>query len=419
MSPQEQSSISRFLLTKSGAACQPDALDSELAITTDLFHDRLLTLSISENRFLIIASVLPPIHDAIGEYSAQFASALATLGQSVELLTSCSTLNDPVPGVSITTSFDIERADFARLEESLSASGLAAAILQYNPFSWGRRGWAPQIVRALERSKRKNPRLTLGVMFHEIYMMNPGLRSWIMRQWQRRQFNQLVRLADVSFISSSRWRTAVEQAGGRAVHLPVGSNLPTCPPAHMYTRSQLGIDDKAFVCGALGSTHLSRPWSWIGAAVQLLQQHGFQVVVLYFGTSADDLRKVCGNVPVLARGRLDASEASAHFGAMDLFLSPFQDGLSTRRSSVMAALQHGIATVSTHSAATDPIFMMRPPAVALSDVHEKSRGFAQLCLDLASDPARRRAIAAAGQSLYQSSFDWPLIASRLVGEMDR
>src|SRR5205807_1928318 len=43
-----------------------------------------------------------------------------------------------------------------------------------------------------------------------------------------------------------------------------------------------------------------------------------------------------------ATGRLSAEDVSGWMQTVDLLLAPFSDGMSSRRTSVMAALEHGV-----------------------------------------------------------------------------
>jgi glycosyltransferase involved in cell wall biosynthesis len=98
---------------------------------------------------------------------------------------------------------------------------------------------------------------------------------------------------------------------------------------------------------------------------------------------------------------------------MDLYLAPFVAGVSTRRGSFMAALQHGVPTVATAGAQTDPIlhrndgnaFVLRPE----TDVD----AFAEIAFALQNDPDRRRQIGRAARRLYRNEFDWTVLARRV------
>jgi glycosyltransferase involved in cell wall biosynthesis len=255
----------------------------------------------------------------------------------------------------------------------------------------------------------------LAVMFHETYVPPVNWKFKVMRFWQVRQYRELADLADVRLFSIEKWaeREAIrcpQRPASATVHVPVGSNLPFCQPLEAKSRDDLGIPPDAIVCGIFGSAHPSRLLDWLGAAVSELRSENFNVVVLYIGCDGEQVRKACSGASVFDQGRLTADEAARCFSAMDLYISPFIDGLSTRRGSVMAALQHGVPVVSTIGELTDKLFAESLHAVRLVDARDKSQ-FVAAVKACALDPGN---MGANGAELYRSHFDWPQIALKVV-----
>jgi glycosyltransferase involved in cell wall biosynthesis len=106
---------------------------------------------------------------------------------------------------------------------------------------------------------------------------------------------------------------------------------------------------------------------------------------------------------VHATGALDAPEVSAHITACDLMLQPYPDGVSTRRTSALAALAHGRALVTTSGALTETVWAERR-AAALVPVGD-SNSIAAAAASLLTEPAARADLAIRGQSLYMERFD--------------
>lgn len=113
-------------------------------------------------------------------------------------------------------------------------------------------------------------------------------------------------------------------------------------------------------------------------------------------------------------GRVPAADASRYFAAMDLYLAPFRGGVSTRRGSFMTALQHGVATLSTHGRHTGPTLLRMNEEAFVLTPDDDPVHYRHACLDLYRDSTRRTAIARAGQAYYQATFDWDVLASRFV-----
>ena len=363
----------------------------------------------------LIAPALPPAHDAIGEYTSCLATALACHAR-VRILTATDEPADAVPDAEVVPCFSLKRkAGLEPLADALAGGSAQTAVVQYNPFGWGRRGFQPRLVSCLRRAKRLRPDLRLGVMFHENFTASPGWKARVMRQWQRWQYRAIADLADVRFFSIERWAEDERRRSGRgAIHLPVGSNLPFCPPERARTRAELGIPADALVCGVFGTAHPSRLLDWVGEAARTLARDGHRPVVLYIGTDGDEVRRHCTGVMTVAAGRLPADEAAACFGAMDLFLSPFIDGVSTRRGSVMAALQHGVAVVTTPGSASDETLLAAVGLPTLvPDVPDRA-AFVVAVRRLARHPRRRAESASQGRAYYRQHCAWHVIAELIL-----
>jgi glycosyltransferase involved in cell wall biosynthesis len=371
----------------------------------------------------LLVQTLPPSHDAIGEYTRELAIELAR-SVPVRVFSNAETAFDPLPGVHVIPAFGIERRQrFTLLQKYLLSPDLAALVVQYNPFCWGRRGWAPEFVRLLERVKKNHPELKLAVMFHETYMMNPGLRSWVMRLYQRHQFERLVECADISFFSTKTWSDEHRPffPGKRLVDLPVGSNLPKSSLQYQAARALHACQKDEFVCGVFGGSHVSRLFPWIETAVQAIARELSEdatVKMLYIGDS--DRQWQCGSVPVVRLGRLDAPDAANVMKGFDLLVNPLTDGLSTRRGSVMAAIQHGVPVVSTHGHCTEPIWYRPPVAgIYLGPVTDQA-SWDRVAADAARAVLQGRAeIGDSVEAFYRMNFDWPVIVQRLLQELSQ
>ena len=80
------------------------------------------------------------------------------------------------------------------------------------------------------------------------------------------------------------------------------------------------------------------------------------------------------NTPRFSCRAEPADEVSRRLSAADLNLSAFIDGVSTRRGSLMAALQHGVASVGTRGYLTDQMLLNEDGSMArLPDL----RGFCE------------------------------------------
>jgi glycosyltransferase involved in cell wall biosynthesis len=86
-----------------------------------------------------------------------------------------------------------------------------------------------------------------------------------------------------------------------------------------------------------------------------------------------------------------------------VLLQPFPDGVSSRRTSVMAGLKLGVPVVTTRGRLTEPLWESAK-AVRLAEVGD-SRAFAAHALALLDAPDERARLAGAARRLYGEQFE--------------
>ena len=301
--------------------------------------------------------------------------------------------------------------------DPVTGSKLNTILLQYNPFNFGRWGFAPWLPVKLWRLKRSKSRPKIALMVHEMYYPISDWKSALMGGWQRVQFFAVRVLSDVVFTSVSPWANALQSHRPRrpAHHLPVGSNLPDMRHARGAERARLGIGEDAIVLAAFGTGHPSRMLDYVAEAADSVASQGHQTVLLNLGFNTPDV-SVDRAVRVLAPGHLEDEAISRHLAAADVYLAPFTDGVSTRRTTLMAALQHGLAIVGTDGHNTDEMLRGSASAMRLTPVADREAFWRSVC-ELASDPDARAELGERARVLYQEQFDWSVVCDRLLAEL--
>jgi glycosyltransferase involved in cell wall biosynthesis len=292
--------------------------------------------------------------------------------------------------------------------------GADAILLQYNPFSYGRRGFAPSLLLELARLKLTRSRPLVALMVHETYVDMKNWRWALMGAWQRFQLRALRALTDVQFCATEAWgeRLARGRQAANVHHLPVGSNFPDRRAHRARERRRLGVDADGVVLACFGLRDPGRLESHVWTAAEAVARSGRTVLLLSLGSGpASDRRH--GAVRVYAPGFLDDEAVARALSTADIFLAPYGDGVSTRRTTVMAALQHGIAVVGTDGPLTDTVLRESTQALRLVPIEQRDR-FAHEVAALAASRDGRAALGRAGRALYESRFDWPVLADRLL-----
>lgn len=368
-------------------------------------------------KIAILSGAFPPQFDGIGDHTWRLSQELAARGQEITVFTSLGPARPKPPGVDVVGCFDPNKPQtIQKLPHALHEAGrFDWLVLQYNPFSFGPRGFAPWLVGALGKA-----RTPLALMLHESYVPVWPWRFTLMRLWQYPQFALLVKMARALFVSTERWLPQVRRCTTRrCLALPVGSNLPALPLSKGEARAKLGFPADALLLGTFGFTHVSKRTEWVGATARRIHKRFPRTQVLTVGQTSDSLRLACGAVPVHEHGLLPGPEASLRLRAMDLFLAPLVDGMSPRRGSVIAALQHSLPVCSTFREYTDRFLLdFVSPAFSLTPGDNETL-FTQAALEMAETLVEQPDLGNDLVKFHDKYFAWPVIAHRLIAELGR
>lgn len=285
-------------------------------------------------------------------------------------------------------------------------------LLQYNPYSYGRRGLSLSVARDVQRlTRRSEARLT--VIVHEPWIplqFGPALAIGLV---QRAQTWAICRSAERVLTTTGRYRRRLARLPAMSqpvTRVAVGSNLPDRRDRRTSVRRSLGLTDSDLVVAQVGSRHPSWLVNHVRVALHALGERVHGLTCLNLGATAPPIQ--AAGVRVVSPGSLSDDALAEHLASADLFLAPFIDGVSTRRTSVAAALQHALPVVTTEIPETDDV-LRSSGGLRLAPVADDA-AFARCAVELAADASLRRNQAAAARLLFESEFSWPVIASRVA-----
>lgn len=368
----------------------------------------------------LLFPVLPPKLDGIGDHTARLAQALSRHADVRVLTTQAE--HDPIPGVSVETAFSLPpRRGVYELIDAVHDASPDWLFIQFNQFSYGRWGLNPFLPLTVRRLRKSPHAPRIAIMFHEDFVPVTNWKNAIMTTWQRWQFWMLGRLADQVFFSIDPWVERYRSwfPDTPVHHLPVGSNMPHVVADRQAVRTELGINPDTFVLGVFGSLHNSRLIGHIRHATKAVADASNNFKLLYIGPHGDAFCRAMESWPVLDGGRLPAEAVSRHLRAMDVHLTPFVDGVSTRRGSFMAGLQHGVPTVATHGPLTDALLTRRHKQAFLLAPVEAPDRFAEHVVALWRQPEKRRAMGKAGEDLYREHFTFEAAAGTVADRLQQ
>lgn len=124
--------------------------------------------------------------------------------------------------------------------------------------------------------------------------------------------------------------------------------------------------------------------------------------ILLLGNGSDRVAREFGNPRVQGLGRQENADISRSIQACTMMLQPYTDGVSTRRSSAMAALIHGKALASTSGPATEDIWQRED--IACLRAAQDSEGLVRCVRELLDNQERRHAFGQRALAAYQQHF---------------
>ncbi|MFN8459917.1 MAG: glycosyltransferase family 4 protein [Anaerolineae bacterium] len=213
----------------------------------------------------------------------------------------------------------------------------------------------------------------------------------------------------------------------RLVHIPLGSNVEPQPPAdfnRVAWRKKYQADDDTFLLAYFGFLNESKGGEELVEALGWLRQQGVDARLLLIGgevghadpTNVAYAQRVQALIErhtlaevVYRTGYISLPEVSANLLAADAVVMPYRDGVSFRRTTLIAALRHGCPVVSTMPADPSTIPEIQPGEnMLLARPHDAS-SLAQTIRLLAEDRTLREKLASGARQLGDL-FEWDKIA---------
>ena len=349
----------------------------------------------------------------VADYTRQIARGLANEGDQVHVWCPEASEGD-MAGVTIHGALgNFGRADLTRAGVLLDAfDGPRRLLVQWVPHGYGYRAMnLPFCLWLLGRSRRGD---VVELMVHEAYLhlWEGTWRQTAAAAVHRLMTIVLLQAASRVWVTIPAWETMWRPyVIGRTVPfkwLPVPSVL-----------DEAKLEDVAAVRAQLRSAGgpLVGHFGTYGAPVAALLQQSLRELlrrvdaahVLLIGSGSEEFRRAFVaaapeySTKLTATGELAHRALAAHVAACDLLLQPYPDGVTSRRTTAMAALRLGVPLVTTSGRLTEPTWEMSN-AVRLSPVGDWRR-LASEVEHLLGNPRERLKMAKAAREFYERTFD--------------
>ena len=285
-------------------------------------------------------------------------------------------------------------------------------LVQYVPHAFGSRAMNLPLCWWLYRNRCRNP---IWVYFHEVAY------PWNWRQSAKRNLlsattalmaSLLARAAEKIFISIPAWERMLKPlvpAKRTMTWLPVPCSVPNLHDGAgaAALKGRLAIPG-GFLVGHFGTYGNSISQQLLALIPPLLASK-YGVTILLMGRGSTALREqLIARHPnwgdrIHAIGEASAADISRHLNACDVMIQPYVDGVSSRRTTTMAGLAHGLPIVTNEGALSETLWS-KSGAVMLAPAGDIRR-MVTLTESLLSSKSERERIGAAGKGLYAERFD--------------
>ena len=368
------------------------------------------------NVWHLLTGEYPPQPGGISDYTALVAGGLAAHEADVHVWSSqAEEITPAVNGVTVHRVAGNWSPDVLTvLGDDLN--GFAAPrrlFVQYTPNTWGYRGLNFHFCKWLV--KRKNVGDDIWLMVHEPFypwLWRDKPTRWLLAAGQRRMMRTLLAASSRVYVSIPGWEKylrAYKSGEQLAITwLPIFSTIPV-------------VRDKSKVAALLqslrpaGQTVIGSFGTFGGAIGEMLFEvlpalllKNPQRVGLLLGRGGEHLgARIRASYPQLseqlfAPGELPPEDVSLNLQACDLLVQPYPDGVSSRRTSVMAGLAHGIPIVTTEGFLSEPLWA-ETGCVALAAASDL-QNLIQAAEALLSRPDLCDGLSARARTVYDENF---------------
>jgi len=372
-------------------------------------------------RWHLITGEYPPAVGGVAAFSREIADGLADAGRDVHVWCPAPAAAAPPSKVTIhgvaggwtrKGMHDVDRA----LERFAAPRRL---FVQWVPHAFGARSINIAFCRWLKRRAARGD--TLQVMVHEPFLtFEHGPRQRAAALVHRWMIKTLLAGASRIWMSIPAWQDRIARYTPDGVSpewLPVPSSIAVVDDrdAVIAVQSARLAPGTHVLAGHFGTfSRETRPL--LDKAITGLLDGSSETTVVCFGRGSDDYvasSAIRGNRDRLASaGALSDRDASLYLQACDIMIQPYIDGASARRTTLMAALAHGRAVVTTVGSLSEPWWTTTGNVVAVDVARPHSLGDAAVAL--AGDSTRRVGLGLCARGFYEERFALTHAVRRLV-----
>lgn len=379
-------------------------------------------------RVLLVTGEYPPMQGGVGDYTWRLGSALGALDVDVCVLTSHAAGPAHLAPQGVSNVYpEVDRWGWgvSRMVRRFAQEFEPDILhIQYQAAAYGLHPAINLLPRALRR--RPWPR-RLAVTFHDLRVPYIFPKAGPLRWRANLELARHCHAVVVTNAEDCERLGAYAELRDKLAEIPIGANIQPDPPPHFdrgEQRRRYGVGPADLLLCYFGFLNASKGGEELIQATARLAAAGLPVHLLMVGgqlgasdpTNAAYLRQVEALIQQLDlaervhwTGFTAAGEVSANLLASDLAVLPYRDGVSFRRGSLMAVLEHGLPVVST--VPTTPIAELVHGETIWLTPPGSAEALAEAVQLLWREPALLKRMGQAAQRLA-GNFTWEAIAQR-------
>lgn len=371
-------------------------------------------------RIGLITGEYPPMQGGVADFTRELGRALAAQAHEVLVLTDRRGVGLDDAGIMVAAQVgNWNVAGMRTFGQWVRANRLDVLNLQYQTAAYNMAG----LVHLLPRRVAGIPFVTT---FHDLLPPYLFPKAGSLRQ---RAVWTLARTSEAAIVTNHADERALDYLGGvsRLRRIPIGSNIEHAPPPgfdRAAWRARLGVGPEEVLVGYFGFLNRSKGVDTLLRALQRLHSDDMSFKLLMIGgrTGASDptnlayaeeidtlIRDLGLTDRVLWTGFVTPAEVSGYFACCDLCALPYNEGVSLRHGTFMAAIAHGCPVITTTPIHHLPelrnkenVYLVAPESVS---------GLAAALQTLAAYPEQRRRLGEGARKLAEL-FAWDSIAEQ-------
>lgn len=314
-------------------------------------------------RIGLVSGEYPPMKGGVGACSRILAQQLGAAGHDLQIFSDSRASSDEFPLAAASRGWSLQT--LLALRSWARHQQLDIVNLQFQTAAFGMSPW----IHFLPHFLGQVPVVTT---FHDLRVPWLFPKAGALRQ---RLVLHLARSSSAVICTNHEDHVRLAGQGRHAWMIPIGSNIleqrPDSFDAQAW-RQRAGLANDEILLAWFGLVNHSKGLTTLYESMAGLRETGLQLRLVIIGgepgdsdhsnpvflDSLGELANRLGLEPALLRtGYIAEAEVAAWLWASDLVVLPFQDGASFRRGSLMAAIQHGCATVTTLPGVDIPEFV--------------------------------------------------------------